>query len=363
MFKLAIALFWPLLQLAPQSAPRVAPYVELSKRWDPAGVFETGLSRTAAVVVCPTVIEGAGSVIVADSAGQIVEMRFEPDGWTKVRTFAIGEPLTGVCAGAPHLDRIWRVYIGTKSGRVLELSRTSMGWSTNEVRTVVAPVTNIQASDPGPNGISQLFVIDGDGRTLNLWLTEADVWVTRLLPEIDGGATEVCFDIDKSGLTSILASPSGTIYKFRQDSTGNWGGGPWTTMPAGPLDMVSSADPTGRDIAVYYSGSDGVFRYLFYDYKEDEKARVGIADATTNLIGKGSQRRFNEFFGINGGNFYLFEFNFATREWDRIPIEGIPATVVSVVFGPGRGAAMHQIYVARIDGKIHEYVRQELKPE
>ena len=363
MFKLALALFWPLLQLAPQTSPKVAEYKELSSRWDAAGVIETGLSQTAAVVACPADAPDAGQLIIADSSGQIVEMRYGSDGWTKVRSFGIGEPITVACAGAPHFDRMWRLYVGTQSGKVLELTRATLGWTTREVRTIVAPVKEIEASDPGQNSISQLFVIDGDGRVLNLWLTEADEWVTRLLPEIDGGATEVCYDIGKSGLTAILAGPKGTIHKFQQDSTGNWAGGPWTTMPAGPQDMAASADPTMKDIAVYYSGSDGIFRYLFYDYTNDEKARVPIAEAANHLIGKGAQRRFNEFFAMSAGDFCLFEFNFSSREWDRIPLEKIPTTVVSQVFGPGRGEGVHQVYVATIDGKIHEYVRQELEPE
>jgi hypothetical protein len=363
MFMLALALFWPLLQLAPQNSPMVAPYKELSSRWDAAGAIETGLTRMAVVVVCPSDAPDGGQLIVADSSGQIVEMRHGPEGWTKVRSFGIGEPITVACAGAPHLDRKWRLYAGTQSGKVLELTRAGLGWTTKEVRTIVAPVTGITASEPGQAGISQLFVIDGDGRALNLWLTEADQWVTRLLPEIDGGATEVCYDAGRSGLIAILAGPKGTIHKFYQDSTGSWTGTAWATLPAGPLDMASSADPTMKDIAVYYSGDDGIFRYLFYDYTDDEKARIPIAEAADHLIGKGTQRRFNEFFAMSAGDFCLFEFNFTTRQWDRIPMEKMPATVVSTAFGPGRGEDLHQIYVATIDGKIHEYVRQKLEPE
>jgi len=367
MFNLAIALFWPLLQIAPpispQNPPQVAQFVELSPRWDVAGTFETGLDRTAAVIVCPADASEAGDLIVADSSGQIVEMQFGPDGWKKIRTFGIGEPITAACAGAPHADRIWRVYVGTKSGRVLELSHGSLGWTTTEVRTVVAPVRNIQASDPGMSSVSQIFVIDGDGLVLNLWLSGADEWVTRLLPQIDGGATEVCFDFQRTGLVAIVAGPEGTIHKFAQDSTGSWAGGPWTSMPGGALDMAASADPTMKDIAVYYSGADGIFRYLFYDYKEDEKARIPIAGGVTQVIGKGPQRRFNEFFAMSAGEFCLFEFDFADREWKKIAMKQISAPVTSVAFGSGRGDSLSQIYVATLDGKVHEFVRQKMPSE
>ena len=105
------------------------------------------------------------------------------------------------------------------------------------------------------------------------------------------------------------------------------------------------------------------YSVICYDYTSDEKARVQIASATDNLIGKGAQRRFNEFFAMSAGEFCLFEFNFTTREWDRIPMERIPAAVVSTTFGPGRGEKLHQVYLATINGQVHEYVRQELEPE
>lgn len=365
MLKLAFALFWPLLQFAPQGAPpaQKAPYKELSSRWDSAGVIETGLSRTAFVVVCPSDAPDAGQLIVADSSGQLAEVRYASEGWTKVRTFGVGEPITALCPGAPHADRKWRVYVGTKSGKILELTRGNLGWTTTEVRTIVGPIREITLTDPGQYGISQLFAIDADGRVLNLWLSESDEWVTRLVPEIDGGATEVCYEIGEQGVTAILAGAKGTLYKFLQDSTGNWAGGPWATMPAGPLDMASSADPTSADIAVYYSGDDGFFRYLFHNHTDEDQARVPIAEATTHLIGKGEQRRFNEFFGMSAGDFCQFEFNYTSLQWDRIPLEKMPTTVVSTTFGPGRGEHLGQIYVATIDGKVYEFVRQALAPE
>jgi len=367
MFKLALALFWPLLQIAPSQIPPNTPkatYVELSSHWDPAGVIETGFTKTAFVRVCPSDAPDAGQLIVADSSGQLAELRFdESTGWTKVRTFGVGEPITAICSGAPHFDRQWRIYVGTKSGKIIELTRGDLGWTTAEVRTIVAPVKEIIATDPGEQSISQLFAIDGDGRVLNLWLSEAGDWITRLVPEIDGGASEVCYDIDKVGIIAVVAGSGGTIYKFTQDSTGHWAGDVWATMPAGPLDMVGSADPTHADIAIYYSGNDGIFRYLFKGTTSDEKARIPIAETVNYLIGKGTQRRFNEFFGMSAGDFCQFEFNYTTRQWDRIPMEHMPTQVVSSTFGPGRGEALHQIYVATVDGKIHEFTRQELQPE
>jgi hypothetical protein len=335
----------------------------LSTRWDAVETFESELNRTLAVLVCPSQAPGAGQLIVTDSSGQIVEVRHGSDGWVSVRNFGVGEEITAACAGAPHLDRVWHVYVGTKSGRVLELSRASVGWTTKEIKTVEAPVINFQATDPGPTGISQLFVIDGDGRVINLWLTEEDEWVTRLIPEIEGGATEVCFDYSRTGISAILAGDKGVIYKFAQDSTGHWTGEAWTAMPVGPLDMASSADPTMKDIAVFYSGTDGIFRYLFYDFTTDEKARVPIASGTTQIIGKGSQRRFNEFFAMSAGEFCLFEFNFDTQKWDKFPMAKVTSPAVSVAFGPGRGGSLSQIYVASVDGRIYEFVRQEVKQE
>lgn len=359
MLTLALALFWPLLQIAPQGNANIpqAQYRELSTRWDDAGAIETGLTKTAFVCVCPSDIPDAGQLIVADSSGQLAELRYGPDGWTKVRTFSAGEPITAACAAAPHIDRKWRMYVGTRSGKVVEFTRGSMGWTNTEVREIIGPVTEIVATDPGMQAVSQLFAIDGDGRVLNFWLSGEGKWVMRLVPEIDGGVSEICYDISSLGVTAIVAGPRGTIYKFAQDSTGHWSGGPWVTMPAGPLDMANSADPTMKDIALFYSGEDGFFRYLFASHKDDEKARIPIAEAANYLIGKGTGRRFNEFFGMSAGDFCLFEFNFTTRQWDRIPMKKMPTQVVSSTFGPGRGESLQQIYVATVDGTVYEFTR------
>jgi len=369
MFTLALALFWPLLQMGggmkqiPPNTPK-APYKEISSRWDAPGVIETGLSKIAFVCVCPSDAPDAGQLIVADSTGQLVEMRYGDDsGWTKVRSFGVGQPITAACAGAPHLDRQWRMYVGTRSGKIIELTRGDLGWTTAEVREIIGPVKQIIATAPGNVWVSQLFAIDADGRVVNLWLSADDQWVTRLIPEVDGGAAEVCFDIDGNGVIAIVGGANGSIYKFLQDSTGHWDGDVWAKMPTGPLDMASSADPTHADIAVYYSGNDGIFRYLFKGTTNDEKARIPIAGAVTNLIGKGDQRRFNEFYGVSAGDFCNFEFNYTTRQWDRIAMAHMPTRVVSTTFGPGREEPLHQIFVATADGKIYEFTRGYVEPD
>lgn len=353
---LSLFMFWPVLQMPP-----TAPYKELSKYWDPAGTIASGIGPAVGVAICPTRQPGAGHLIAADSAGRLAELRFDGAHWSVVRTFRVDEPVTAICSGAPHLDRVWRVYVGTRGGRILELNRGNLGWTTVEVAKVPGPIRNMQASDPGIEGISQLFVIDANGQVTNYWLTEEDKWVTRQVPEIQGGATEVCFDYHRSGLRAITAGPSGVIAKFTQDSTGHWTGGPWTTMPAGALDMTASADPTMQDIAVYYSGRDGIFRYLFHGRMDDEPARIAVAGGTTHLIGKGPQRRFNEFFAQSGNEFCLFEFNFTTRDWDKIVLKPIREKVVSSVFGPGRGESLSQVYAMTVDGTIHEFTRRELE--
>jgi hypothetical protein len=240
-----------------------------------------------------------------------------------------------------------------------------MGWLRKPVKEVPPPVSNLVASDPGDASISQLFVFDGNGSVSNLWVSEAGDWITRAIPDIDGGATEISFAYDGPVMQALVAGPKGVLYKFEQDSTGRWQGGEWASMPAGPLDMAGSADPSMTDMAVFYSGNDGVFRYIFYEYKTDEKARVPIAGGVNHLIGKGPQRRFNEFFGMVADEFCLFEFNFTDRRWDKIPMKTFETPVVSTVMDFGRGARLAQIYVACVDGTIHEFTRWivEREPE
>jgi hypothetical protein len=358
---LPFIIFWSVLSVqSAQAQPDYLPqssYKELSTRWNYAGSFDTGLDKTLAVVVCLASTPGAGNVIVIDSTGQIVEMRYEPSGWKRVRQFAVGERVAAACSGAPHQDRIWRLYIGTVSGRVLEYTRGTMGWLRQTIKEVPPPIVNLVASDPGTSSISQLFVFDGTGSVSNLWVSDADDWITRPIPDIDGGATEISFDYDETTLQILVAGPAGTIYKYVQDSTGHWSGGEWASMPAGPLDMAGSADPSLKDMAVFYSGDDGIFRFLFYGYLTDEKARVPIAAGVTHLIGKGPQRRFNEFFGMVAGEFCLFEFNFTSRRWDKIPMKTFDVPVVSTTMDYGRGERLAQVYVACVDGTIHEFTR------
>ncbi|MEW5702367.1 MAG: hypothetical protein AB1792_09080, partial [Candidatus Zixiibacteriota bacterium] len=128
-------------------------------------------------------------------------------------------------------------------------------------------------------------------------------------------------------------------------------------------DMASSADPTQRDIVVFYSGADGIFRYLFYGRMEDETSRLPVADGTVHLIGKGDQRRFNEFFAVSGPEFCMFEFNKTAYDWVKEKIIDIPGTVVSTTFGPGRGTTFHRMYVGTVDGTIYEIVREGLENE
>ena len=110
-------------------------------------------------------------------------------------------------------------------------------------------------------------------------------------------------------------------------------------------------------IAVFYSGVDGIFRYLRFDFKSDERARVPAAGATTHLVGKGRQRRFNEFFGLNGDQFCMFEFAYSDQSWHREPITQFRSPMVSIDFGPGRGEKLFQMYAATADGQIHELYR------
>ena len=66
---------------------------------------------------------------------------------------------------------------------------------------------------------------------------------------------------------------------------------------------------------------------------------------------------------MSRGEFCLFEFNFEDRKWTRLPQKTIAGPVASVEYGPGRGGHLRQIYVATVDGKINEFVRQEVKEE
>src|SRR3990170_4606135 len=80
----------------------------------------------------------------------------------------------------------------------------------------------------------------------------------------------------------------------------------------------ASAAPSARDIAVFYEGTDGLFRYLFLGFTDDKKARVPIADGITHIVGVGSQRRFNEFFAVSGDEFCMFEYSFEAKGWQKV---------------------------------------------
>jgi hypothetical protein len=132
-------------------------------------------------------------------------------------------------------------------------------------------------------------------------------------------------------------------------------------MVGGVRSLAQAADPTTRDVAVFYSGTDGLFRYLFQGHTDDAKARVPVADGVTNLIGAGNQRRFNEFFGVSGDEFCMFEFDFEDKAWHKVPFGKIDPPVVSAVFGYGRNEVSAQMYVMCANGKVYEFVRYKMK--
>jgi len=242
------------------------------------------------------------------------------------------------------------------------LTRGPLGWTTDEFYEVKGPVHAIWATNPGLFGVSQMFVLDGNNHVTNLWIAgDGKTWIPRDLPDLPGGTVDLTFDYRQTGMQTVAVNQAGVLYKFVQDTLGRWSGDVWATMPAGPLDMAPSADPTMKDVAVFYSAADGIFRYLFADHKTDEVARIPIAAGTTHMLGKSDQLRFNEFFGMNGGEFCLFEFNFDERRWDRLPQKKISSPVVSVEYGPARGGHLNQILVATVNGEINEFTRQELK--
>lgn len=356
---------WPLLlnQGAPSSLPSV-PYVELSSRWDNAPIIETGLTHLLAVAVCPGSDSTASHLVAIDSTGEIAEFEFDGTSWHKSRGFSMHQPITAACAGMPEHDRIWRLYLGTRSGHVVELTRGDLGWTANEFYQVQGPVAAIYANKPGYYGVSQMFVIDAKGHVTNLWIAvDGKTWIPRDMPDLPGRTVNLCFDYGRLGVQTVAADDAGHIYKFTQDSLGYWTGTEWANLPAGPLDMAPSADPSGKDVAVYYSGADGVFRYLFENHKTDDVSRIPIAAGTTHMLGKDDQLRFNEFFGLDGVEYCLFEFNFETRVWDRIPMKKISEPITSVTFGPARDGHLCQIFVGTANGQIHEFVRQKLKTD
>ncbi|MBD3298567.1 MAG: hypothetical protein GF341_07935 [candidate division Zixibacteria bacterium] len=341
-----------------------AEYTELNPRWEYAGVvLESSLGSLAGVVACPGETVDENLLVAVDSSGTVTELRYVGDAWETVRTFAIGHPVCCVSAGAPQHDRKWRVYVGSLDGQVTELTRTKLGWTTNPVVTLDHPVLAIHTTNPGKKGISQLFVIDKAGHATNLWIGMNQDWQTRPIPDIDGGITDLVYSMERTGLNIIVAGPSGTLHQLVQDTMGFWSGDEWAAMAGGVLDMAASADPTMKDMAVYYSGDDGHFRYLFFDHKSDEASRVPVAGGASHLIGKQSSLRYNEFMGLSRDEYCQFEFNFTTREWDRVPLYRVGQDLVSVHFGQARPGHPYQFYVVTADGLIHEFVRQEMPEE
>jgi hypothetical protein len=356
MFALLLALTIPILQAQPITR-------ELSTRWHPTVAIETGLTNLAFVAVCTAPTDTGSHFLAVDSAGNLAELEFVKREWKVRGTTAIGERIVTGCAGAVREDQVWSLFVGTESGKVVEMRRGEMGWSRHEVTTVPTPIRAVRATDAGLPGPSQLFVIDGKGETTNWYVGASGRWNSKPIPRVEGGASHICFDYPRSGLHSVVAGPAGIIYKYIQDSMGNWSGAAWDTMSSGCRELAPSADPTQKDICLFYVGKDGHLRYLFDTRRDDVTSRLTCAEGAYQLIGKGDQRRFNEFFGMVGDEFRIFEYDPGQLQWVGVPVRKVPGTVVSTTFGPARGRTFHTIYVATVDGKIYEIERDGLENE
>lgn len=360
-FKLALFLFWPLLQGNPQ-------YIELSKFWKIGVTIETGMAQPLAVLTCPSTDSiSAGWLVAADSSGKLAEIHSDGTSWSIVRSFSAGTPLVCICSGAPLPDMEFRLYGGTKTGQIIEVSRGAMGWSKREILQLPGPIRALYATEAGGGGVvSVLLAIDGNGQIHQL-VPPFDAanksgggpgrWTTQSLPDLPGGASFITAHKYGERLWSAAAGPSGDIYRYYRDTLGQWSGSSWAKMPVGPKSFAAASDPSFKDIAIYYSGIDRRFRFLFLGFTDDKKARVPAADGITNVIGVGSQRRFNEFFGISGNEFCMFEFNFDDKAWHKVPISEVDLPVVSTTFGHGFNDVAAQMYVLGANGKIREYVR------
>jgi hypothetical protein len=336
---------------------------QLSTRWHPTVAIETGLSKLAFVAICPTKNSGDGHFFAVDSSGKVVELAYVDRRWTIKSDFSVGEPIVTGAAAALRPDEIWSIVVGTASGKIVEMRKSDMGWGGHEVTKLEGPPRAVRATEPARPGPSQLFVIDHNGNVSNWYVGASGRWNRKDVPAIEGGATHICFDYRAAGLHTITAGPKGIIGKFVQDSMGNWNGAAWDTMSAGCADLAPSADPTARDICIFYAGLDGHLRYLFYGRMNDVTSRLPCAEGARNLVGKGDQRRFNEFFGMSGTEFCLFEYNSDQADWIKVPIRAIPGPVVSTTFGPARGSIWHTMYAATADGKIYEFERDGLENE
>jgi hypothetical protein len=362
LLNLAFLFFWPVLQGSPQ-------YTELSKLWNNTEIIETGLTRPMATVTCPSRDStSAGWLVAADSSGKMMELRFDGERWSTVRTFPVGVPLTSICSGAPYPDMDFRLYVGTKSGQILELSRGTLGWSRREIVQLPGPIKTIIASEAGAGGvISVLFAIDASGKLTQLVPPAGNKdqpsapslghWSTRAMPDIPGGISQVVAHAYGARLWVAAAGPKGIVYRYDRDSLGVWRGDPWATMTSGVKYLAPSADPSMRDIAVFYEGTDGLFRYLFKGSTDDKKARLPVADGITHIVGVGSQRRFNEFFAVSGDEFCMFEYDFEDKAWQKVPFGKIDLPVVDAMFGFGRNEPVASMYVTCANGKVYEFVR------
>lgn len=356
MIALLLALILPVLQAQ-------APSRALSTRWHPTVSIESGLTNLAFVAVCPAASDSGGHFFAIDSAGNIAELAFQDRTWRVLGKTSVGERVVTGCAAAMKPDEVWSLVVGTESGKIIELRRGEMGWGRYEVTTAKTPLRGVRSSEPGRPGPSQIFVIDGAGTVSNWYVGASGKWNLKSVPAIDGGASHICFDYKSLGLIAITAGPKGIIGKFTQDTLGDWHGGAWDTMSSGCRDLAASADPTGQDICIFYSGKDGHLRYLFAGRKGDVISRLAAAEGAYQLIGKGDQRRFNEFFGMSGTEFCLFEYDPGLIEWVKVPIRSVPSKVVSTTFGPARGPTWHTAYVATVDGTIYEFERDGLENE
>lgn len=359
MHTLLLALMLP-MQQPPSQGQAVT--IQLSTRWHPTVAIETGLSKLAFVAITRTPDDSGGNFFAVDSSGSIAELVYENREWKVRDRFTAGEPVVTGCAAAMRSDQVWSLIVGTAFGKVMELRRGDMGWGRHEIATVTAPLRAIRATEPGLPGPSQVVVIDGQGEVTNWYVGVSGRWHSKSLPNTAGGATHVCFDQSNLALTAVTAGQRGIIHKFVQDSMGDWSGAAWDTMSSGCADLAASVDPTKKDICIYYSGKDGHLRYLFAGRQDDVTSRLKCAEGAYQLIGKGDQRRFNEFFGMVGDEFCLFEYDPGLLEWIKVPIRAIPAKVVSTTFGPARGVtAWHTMYAATVDGKIYEFERDGLE--
>jgi hypothetical protein len=348
-----------LLALAQAATPSTKT-VELSTRWHPAGTIETGLRNVASVMIMPVAPDSGGNLFVVDSSGDIAELRYDQGRWGVLGTRSVGEPIISATVAAMRVDPDWSIIVGTRTGRLLELQHGLMGWSHHVIDSLKPPLRAVAATEPARPGPSQVFAIDADGKVMNYYVGASGRWISLPVPPTDGGATHICFDYHKDGLLAVTAGPKGIVHKFIQDSLGVWSGGAWDTLSAPCLDLAMSADPTQRDICIYYSGTDGQLRYLFSGRMNDVTSRLPVAGGTHHLIGKGDQRRFAEFFGMHGAEFNLYEFSSDANNWVEVPIGEVDGTVVSTTFGPARGGHWCSAYAATREGKIFEFVRDGL---